>query len=83
MREITTLNFIMTSKAALGLETKLTETLEDSDICETNGSGKHWMVESLWPVCRLQTRRSSFTWERLEMQNLELQHRPLESQSAF
>ena len=42
MKETTILNLIMTNKATLH-ELKVTEILEDSDICDNNRSGEHWM----------------------------------------
>lgn len=44
MKEITTLNLIMTNKATLAHELKVTETLEDSDICDDHRSGVQRMV---------------------------------------
>lgn len=39
-----TLNLIMTKKATLVRELKVTETLEDSDICDNHRPGVHRMV---------------------------------------
>lgn len=44
MKEIMTRNLIMTNKATLVHELLVTETLEDSDICDNHRSGVQWMV---------------------------------------